>query len=498
MSRLRANVIANLLGQGWRVAMSLAFVPVYIRELGAEAYGLIGVYASLQAWLFLIDMGLRPTLVREMARFTGGQHDVQSIRDLLRTAEIVAFVLCGTAALGLWAASAWLAVNWLNVEALPVETVGHAIAIMGFVAALQVMEGLYAGSIAGLERQVTQNIIMSAMATLRGAGGALVVMFVAPDIAVFFKWQGCVAVLATALMGVVLYRFLPQAGRSGRFSTRAIHEVGRYTSGMAVITVLVLLLTQVDKILLAKLLPLESFAHYMLASVVASALFSLYSPVVAAFYPRLAAFAATPATHEELRASYHLGAQLVTVLAGSAGAVLSAFAEPLMRLWTSDAALAREVSPILTLLTIGAMLNGLMALPYHLQLAHGWTRLTIIVNSVAVCVLVTALFVLVPRFGAAAAALIFVVLNTGYVTIGIWMMHRRLLQMEKWRWYLGDTAIPLAGMMAVAWGASLLLPTQLSPAMTLVVTFGVGLVTITVGTGLAHRVRDLLASRLRR
>ena len=90
-----------------------------------------------------------------------------------------------------------------------------------------------------------------------------------------------------------------------------------------------------------------------------------------------------------------------------------------------------------------------------------------------------------------------VVLNTGYVTIGIWMMHRQLLRMEKWRWYLGDTAIPLAGMMAVAWGASLLLPTQLSPAMTLVVTFGVGLVTITVGTGLAHRVRDLLASRLR-
>ena len=160
-------------------------------------------------------------------------------------------MLCGTAALGLWAASAWLAVNWLNVEALPVETVGHAIAIMGFVAALQVMEGLYAGSIAGLERQVTQNIIMSAMATLRGAGGALVVMFVAPDIAVFFKWQGCVAVLATALMGVVFSVFATSRALWAVLNTRHPRSRALYEWDGRV-AVLVLLLTQVDKILLTK------------------------------------------------------------------------------------------------------------------------------------------------------------------------------------------------------------------------------------------------------
>ncbi len=476
--------------------MALAFVPIYLRELGVEAYGLIGVYASLQAWLALIDMGLRPTLVREMARFTGGQRDIGSIRDVLRTAEIVASVLCGVAALGLWAASGWLALHWLNVETLTLESAAHALAIMGFVAALQVMEGLYGGSIAGLEHQVTQNVVMSAMATLRGAGGALVVMFVAPDITAFFQWQLGVAALGTVLTGVVLYRLLPRAERAGRFSMDAIREVGHYAGGMAVITLLVLLLTQVDKVLLASLLPLGSLAQYMLASVVASALFYLYGPVIAAFYPRFAALADMPARYDELRANYHLGAQLVTVLAGSAGAVLSAFAEPLLRLWTGDAALAREVGPMLALLAIGALLNGLMAVPYHLQLAHGWTRLTILVNSVAVCVLVTALFILVPHFGATAAALIFLILNTGYVTVGVWMMHRRLLPMDKWGWYLDDTAMPLAGMMVVAWGASLALPDQSSPVSTLAAIAGIGAVTITVGIVLAKRVRHLLASRL--
>jgi hypothetical protein len=52
--------------------MGLAFIPLYIKYHGIEAYGLIGLFALLQAWLGLLDMGMTPILGREMARFTGG------------------------------------------------------------------------------------------------------------------------------------------------------------------------------------------------------------------------------------------------------------------------------------------------------------------------------------------------------------------------------------------------------------------------------------------
>ena len=87
---LRKNVLANYLGQGWRAIMSLAFVPLYIKYIGVEAYGLIGIFVMLQAWLGLLDIGMKPTLVREMARFSGGGYDAQSVWDLLRSIEIVA------------------------------------------------------------------------------------------------------------------------------------------------------------------------------------------------------------------------------------------------------------------------------------------------------------------------------------------------------------------------------------------------------------------------
>ena len=33
---LKANLLANYFGQGWRALMSIVFVPLYVRYLGVE------------------------------------------------------------------------------------------------------------------------------------------------------------------------------------------------------------------------------------------------------------------------------------------------------------------------------------------------------------------------------------------------------------------------------------------------------------------------------
>jgi len=463
VSSLRANTFANLLGQIWRALMAFAFVPVLIQQLGTEAFGLIALYASLQAWFVLVDMGLRPTVSREMATLKSGRRSAESAHDLLRTIELVAISFSLFAALGLFLASTWLASHWLNTEKLSLVTTTNAIVVMGVIAAAQLMEGLYAGALAGLERQVLQNVVASAMATLRGLGGAICVSFVAADIGVYFAWQLGVAVLAVFSMRLAVKLAMPSAARAARLSWAELHGVRAYAGGVVVITILVLMLTQVDKILLATLLPLDQFAHYALAGLVASSMFYLYGPVVSAFYPRLTVYAGMPNKGPELARTYHLGSQLVTVLAGTVAITLVAFSEPLLRMWTGNADMAREVAPLLVLLTIGTLLNGLMALPYHLQLAHGWTSLTIALNSFAVVVLGTAILILVPKFGATASAAIYACLNAMYVLVGVWLMHKRLLPLEKWRWYLRDTAIPLLVMASVGFATRGLVNEEMPP-----------------------------------
>ena len=469
--------------------MGLAFIPLYIRYLGIEAYGLIGVFAILQAWLGLLDLGMRPALAREMARFHGGAHTPQSIRELLRSVEVVAFASAVTIALGIWAGSDWLAGDWLRAEKLPHPVVAQALWLMGVVAALGFAENVYISSLVGLQRQVAQNVASTAMSTARGLGAVFVLVWVAPTPKAFFLWQAAIALTSLCLSAVVVYRSLPAAPRPARFSRTALISIWRFAGGMLGITLLSILLTQVDKLLLSRLLSLEHFGYYALAGVVTSALFMLVGPIDSAFYPRFTELV-TRKDQQGLTAAYHLGAQLVTVLMGSAAAVLIVFGERILRLWTGDAQLAGRVAPLVTVLALGTFFNGLMHMPYQLQLAHGWTSLTIKINVVAVAILVPAIFLVVPHHGALGAAWIWVTLNAGYLVFGIYFMHRQLLPAEKWRWYAHDVGIPL-GAAAIAAGLCRLGMPGLSGRLgEAIVLFGSSVLVLSAGALAAQRVRE--------
>ena len=40
----KRNVLANFAGRAWSALMALAFLPLYIRFLGIESYGLVGIF----------------------------------------------------------------------------------------------------------------------------------------------------------------------------------------------------------------------------------------------------------------------------------------------------------------------------------------------------------------------------------------------------------------------------------------------------------------------
>jgi O-antigen/teichoic acid export membrane protein len=439
---LKRNLIANYLGQGWTAIMALAFIPLYIRYLGIEAYGIIGLFALLQAWLGLLDMGMTPTLAREMARFTGGSHSAQSIRDLLRSIEVIAFGIALLIASGIALSANWIATTWLQVEELPVEVVVQAFVVMGFITAIRFMESVYRSSIVGLQRQVLLNVVNSMMATLRGIGAVVVLIWVSASIEAFFIWQGLVSIATLMILATTTYASLPRADRAARFSMEALRSVWSFAGGMLGITFLSLLLTQVDKIILSKLLSLNDYAYYTLAAVIAGALYTFISPITQAIYPRLCELVARN-EKEILIETYHKGAQLVSVIGGSVAIVIILFSETFLRLWTQDNELSVRTTTLLSLLMLGNLLNGLMWVPYQAQLAHGWTSLSVRINIVAVALVVPTILWVTPRFGAEGAAWAWVSLNAGYVLIGINFMYRQILVNEKKRWYLQDVLAPL-------------------------------------------------------
>src|SRR5690606_29776240 len=185
---IKRHLIANFAGQGWVAFVGLAFVPVYLNRLGVEAYGLIGFYAVLQAWLSLLDLGITPTVTREAARLSTGYHSPETINDLVRSLEIAVFSIAAALACALWLASEPIAAHWVTSQSMAVSTVAEAVAVMAFVVALRFCEGIYRGALYGLERQVFYNSVYALLSTVRFAGAAALVIVI-PSIKVFFWWQ---------------------------------------------------------------------------------------------------------------------------------------------------------------------------------------------------------------------------------------------------------------------------------------------------------------------
>jgi O-antigen/teichoic acid export membrane protein len=456
---LKRNLVANYLGQGWVVIMGLAFIPLYIKYLGIESYGLIGLFTLLQACLGLLDIGMTPTLSREMARFTGGAHSAQSIRDLLRSIEVIVIGIAVFIASGTALTANWITTSWLQAGFLPVDVITKAFMLMGLVTAIRFMESIYRSSIIGLQRHIFYNVFSSAIATLRGLGAVGVLVWISASIEAFFIWQGVISIISLIIFMILTYTSLPRAERGGKFSLVALRGIWQFAGGMVGITLLSLLLMQIDKILLSKLLSLKEYGYYTLVTIVAGGLYAIITPITQSFYPRLCELHARN-DQVGLINTYHKGAQLISVFAGSVAIVIIVFGETFLRLWTQDLELAQRTKTLLSLLMLGNLLNGLMWIPYQTQLAHGWTELGIRINIIAIAIIIPAILWVTPRFGAEGAAWVWVSLNAGYVLIGVHFMYQRILVTEKWRWYIKDALIPLLTGLAVASVLSLLWSAQ--------------------------------------
>lgn len=472
--------------------MALAFTPVYVSQLGIESYGLIGVYTLLLALLGFIDSSIQTVFTRAVARVRHDAPHTLTAADLLRSFEWLVLGIAMLAA-GLFALAApFLAQHWLQAVQLDASTVTLVLQIIGVVVGLRLLEGLYRAGLMGLERQIAFNAIHAAASVLRWGGAAAVVTWIEASVIAFFLWQMTASLTAIWALGTVARR---ACGAPGRLQRAALAGTRRFAAGSLAIGLTAILLTQTTPLLLSRLVPLDEFGIYTLAAMAAAALMLLAMPVADAFYPRLCAQQGAGDASGFAR-TFHLGAQVTAALVCAAAITGIVHAQALLALWLRDPALAAGSAPVVQLLLLGNLLNTLMWMPYRAQLAHGWTGLAVRVNAIAVLLLVPAILVVVPRYGALGAAALWIALNAGYLLVGVHWMYRRILVGEKWRWYRDGALAPGAAAAAVALLLYLALPEPVGAAPQLLAVLATGGLALLAAAGAAPELRRAIVARL--
>jgi O-antigen/teichoic acid export membrane protein len=175
---------------------------------------------------------------------------------------------------------------------------------------------------------------------------------------------------------------------------------------------------------------------------------------------------------------------------------IALFSREILYLWTFDLTIVENTFLILSLLALGMSLNGIMHLPYALQLAHGWTKLSFYSNLIAVAALGPLIYVMASHYGAVGAAIVWIVLNCGYIMISLQIMHRRLLPAEKWKWYIEDTGKPFLAAFATIGLGRWVIGESSSPLITVMGIIFTYMAATTVSAYAAPQLRTWLKSRL--
>jgi O-antigen/teichoic acid export membrane protein len=429
--------------------MSLVFIPVYIHFMGMEAYGLVGVFLTTQAMFSLLDMGISTTLNREIARLSVYPDKAQEMRDLLRTLEFIYWGITFLIIILILLCAPLISYKWIHGRQLPPVVINRAVMIMGGAIAFQLLSGFYSGGLLGLQEQVLLSGVNIFISTLRSAGVIIILWLVSPTIQAFLIWQIFANFLQALLLFVLLWHRIPASSSIPTFRINVLKEIWHFAAGISGITVTALILTQIDKIILSKLLPLDLFGYYVLASSVVMGFYRLVSPIFSALYPRFTQLMAL-GDQNKLTTLYHKSAQLVSVLILPCCIIAAFFPKEILFLWKQNPATIEHTYAILRILIISTALNCLMYMPYALLLAYGWTRFGFYQNLISIVLIVPLILYLTALYGMAGAAFVQVILNGFYVLIGIHIIHHWLLIGEQWRWYKDDILKPFLASLAIA------------------------------------------------
>jgi O-antigen/teichoic acid export membrane protein len=438
-------------------------------------------------------LGFATTVNREVARLSpkASAVDIRELGEFAATAQHWYWILgCGTGIV-MYFATPYIASTWLNAENILQDDLTDSARLFGLVACLQWPVSFYQSGLLGLQRQVKLNLITIPFNALINLGGVVLLWLGPRSVTTLFAWQAVVLLVQVAVMNVQFWRCVGIPRETRSVSLAALKGKWRFSLGMGGISITGFILTNLDKLILSRLLSLESFGHYSLAGTLARGLYVMITPVFNAYFPRFAALASS-GDKAMMRQCYHNAAQVMSVLILPLAVTMGIYSSVIAFFWLQNSSIARNVAPIASLLVIGTCLNGLMYIPFALQLAYGNTKIGLCINLCLVAGFVPATIFATFQYGVLGAAAMWGIINGLYLLVGLPITHKYLLSGQTGSWLRFDVLPPLAAtFVIVAIGRAVLFSDQSTVLM--LISVGSIWLLATIGAALsANQVRSTI------
>lgn len=400
------NSIFNVLAKGWSIISLYIFVPLWIKYVGVEGYGVITFYSVLMSLMHFADAGLAGTLTREFARI----EPVEGYkRNFLRTFETVYIGVSVFVLIVVFSFSGFIVNHFLKSNTIPYGDLVYCVRIMAIIMAFHFMVSLYGGGLMGLQRQILEGSLNIGYSIVRGVFVLIPLAFY-PNVKTFIIWQLFSMILLFIIKRICIIRSVNKERKQTYFKIDYFKNVWRYALGLLIMAIVAALNSQIDKLITGNLLSLESLGYYSIAGTLGTAILTISNALCNAFYPELTRLVSVGDRDQIIR-PFLLFSFVISLVTSSIGISVLFYCSDLLFVWTHDQSIVDNATIPAMLLVLGNLAMALQYSTYYLAMANGHTKTNIILASSSLALMAPAVYFLTKNFGLNATPIPYLVVN---------------------------------------------------------------------------------------
>jgi len=263
MSRLAKNTLYNLAGQGTLMVLGFLAVKYIFRQLGEDALGIIYFALTVSTVLSsMLEMGIGSTAVREIS--SHATNEPAYILDLVRTGSLFFWSVFVFFALALLLGAPAITSHWIKLRTLDAETATRVLRIIGVASLVAFPRTFYVSVLRGLQRMEFNNVVDVATSGLQQVG-TIVILLLGGGLIQVVHWFAICFFASIAAYAIIASRFFSWRALVPGFSWPVVKRNFNFASNMAVTSLLSVVESQADKVLVSKLMPIGMFGYYGIA-----------------------------------------------------------------------------------------------------------------------------------------------------------------------------------------------------------------------------------------
>lgn len=351
ISKYSLDSVVSVAGRLGTAVLTVMMLPLYLPLLGEEAFGLLGIFVSLELFFLILEGGVGNVLVRDIA---GCRARKQEPFTLIRSFEVAYLVFGLVQTIVCLALITSGAFEFLNANTLSPETVTICLQVIAFRLLVGLPTVVHDAVLTARGQLVLQNFFRILHSLLASVGAYFVLVATSGDPVAFFVWM-----LVTSLVILVAKMWACWRGTSSLFFTtkasfRILSSYKNAQVSLIFLSFVTFCHSQQIIWLTGSLLPLATLGLLTVALRFTSA---IASSLAAVSRPMLALYAAKEESREG-GASVLDSMMVIVSTLGVVGAVFFGFYHSqIFNLWLGDGLENRTVSIVAACLLVEAVVR---------------------------------------------------------------------------------------------------------------------------------------------